>query len=125
MTTHDHDTGFPIPKPLIPLFEREEIHELKHHLTVVICALEKAAKADDALFGEVNTTGTASDLRKISQHLSRAIPYAVCYLCQGNPKTQPKGQCQMCKGRGFISKYLLNSVPQELITVRAKGIKPA
>lgn len=112
--------GYPLPERVVPFFNRtREVIELQHHIAVVGRALKKAAEDNDLLFAEINTTGVVSDLRNISGHLNSAIPYAVCYQCQGHPETH----CVVCKGRGFISKRLMATVPEELRKIREKGVK--
>ncbi len=113
--------GYPLPDPLVPFFNRtKEIVTLNSHITYVGKMLKRAAESADMLFSEVNVTGLVSDLRSISLQLSCAVPYAVCYQCQGHPETV---HCTACKGRGFISKRLISTVPEELRKVRSKTIK--
>jgi hypothetical protein len=113
--------GYPVPEGLVQFFTRiPEIESLLKSLSGVIAVLKKASESDDRIFGEVNTTGLASDLRKISYSIGRAAPFSVCYQCQGHPEVAP---CMMCKGRGFLSKHLLATVPEEMRKLRQKGMK--
>lgn len=113
--------GYPVPEGLIPFFTRiPEIESLLKSLSGVIAVLKKASESDDRMFGEVNTTGLASDLRKVSYSIGRAAPFSVCYQCQGHPEVAP---CMMCKGRGFLSKHLLATVPHEMRKLRQIGMQ--
>ena len=80
--------------------------------------LKKAQSMEDLMFAEVNISAAMADIDKIYTNLRTAIPYAVCTQCQGQPKTQPKGECRLCIGRGVISKFRWDKVPAEIRKMR-------
>ena len=91
-----------------------EIKELLDELTAFEKKLKRAQSMEDLMFGEVNISAALADIDKIYTNLQTAIPYALCPTCQGQPKTQPKGECRMCKGRAVVSKFRWDKVPGEI-----------
>ncbi len=110
------DVGTAIPSFALTYWNRsDEVHELLDTLKLVSKFLVATQKKEDLMFGEVNFSAAIGDLDKVITNCSCAIPYAVCSQCQGQPKTQPKGECRMCKGRGLVSKFRWNSLtPSEV-----------
>lgn len=98
-----------------------EIKELISGLAILSKALRNAQKEEDLMFCETNISGALADLDRVWTNVSTAIPYAVCTQCQGHPKSQPKGECRLCKGRGLVSKYRYDTlVPAEIRKLREK-----
>lgn len=118
-------TGWPIPVALTPLWKRgEDIDSILHYLSKLKSGLRAAQESQDMLWAEVNFSSVLSDLEKAWTSIQCAKPYAVCTQCQGHPEVQPKGQCPLCKGRGFISKFRWEIlVPEEIKAMRKKGLK--
>jgi hypothetical protein len=93
----------------------EEVKALVSHLSEVGRALKAAQKSEDLMYGELNFSSAIADLDRAHTNVAQAIPYAVCSQCQGHPKTQPKGECRLCKGRGLVSKFRWDQlVPAEI-----------
>ena len=95
-----------------------EVKELLDELTTFERKLKRAQTMEDLMFCEVNITAALADIDKIYTNLSTAIPYAVCTQCQGQPKTQPGGECRLCRGRAVISKFRWDKVPAEVRRMR-------
>ncbi len=116
------DVGTPIPEFALGFWNRiDEVEELLGTLKLVRKFLEATQKKEDLMYGEVNFSAAIGDLDKVTTNLSTAMPYAVCTQCQGQPKTQPKGECRMCKGRGVISRFRWNTlVPSEIKKMKEK-----
>lgn len=91
-----------------------EVKEMLNPLFELSRFLKRTQASEDLMYGEVNFSAAIGDLDKIITNLQTALPYAVCTQCQGQPKTQPKGECRMCKGRGLISRFRWNTVPAEI-----------
>lgn len=96
----------------------DEVKELLDELTAFERKLKRAQTMEDLMYGEVNITAALADIDKIYTNLQTAMPYAVCTQCQGQPKTQPKGECRLCKGRAVISKFRWDKVPAEIRKMR-------
>ena len=71
------------------------------------------------MFAEINFTAVISDIEKAYHALKCATPYAVCTMCSGHPDTQKNG-CRLCFGRGLISKFRYDRVPEEVRKLREK-----
>lgn len=114
--------GVVIPQFALTYWNRQdEVKELLGTLTMVHKFLVATQRKEDLMYGEVNFSAALGDLDKLISNLSTSMPYAVCTQCQGQPKTQPKGECRMCKGRGVISKFRWNTlVPSEIKKMREK-----
>ncbi len=108
--------GTPIPEFAMQYWERaEEVQELLGTMKLLHKFLTETQRKEDLMYGEINFSAALGDLDKLMTNCSTAMPYAVCTTCQGQPKTQPKGECRMCKGRGIISKFRWNTlVPSEI-----------
>lgn len=116
------DVGTPIPEFALVYWNRAgEVDELMATLKLVHKFLVTTQKSEDLMYGEINFSAALGDLDKLITNCSCALPYAVCTQCQGQPKTQPKGECRMCKGRGVISRFRWNTlVPSEIKRMREK-----
>ena len=114
--------GTAIPEFALTFWNRrEEVAELMATLKLVSKFLVETQKKEDLMYGEINFSAALGDLDKVLSNVSTAMPYAVCTTCQGQPKTQPKGECRMCKGRGVISRFRWNSlVPAEIKKMKEK-----
>ena len=116
-------TGYPIPEPLLELWNRgSEPEEMMHALNKVRGVMQKSAT--DSLYAEVNIDRINSAIGEVTTTLKRAVPYSVCTQCQGRVEVQPKGKCPLCKGRGLISEFLFKTcVPSEVKNIRANATK--
>jgi len=116
------NVGSPIPSFAKQYWDRaDEVAELLGTLKLVHKFLTATQAKEDLMYGEVNFSAALGDLDKMMTNLSCAMPYAVCTQCQGQPKTQPKGECRMCKGRGVISRFRWNTcVPSEIKKMKEK-----
>lgn len=116
--------GYPIPKALLPLWNRtEEVQEILSTLSNIMGFLKKAQASEDVMYAEVNFSAAIGDLDKAWTSIQTAKPYAVCTLCQGHPETQEKG-CRMCRGKGLISKYRWDRLAtEEVKKLRMKAVK--
>lgn len=106
--------GVAIPATLIGFWDRgAEIREILGYITAIRARVKKAEENDDLLFAEVGESGFSvirASLNDAWLNIKRAIPYAVCTLCQG---VDTDG-CTECKGRGFISElFWERCVPEE------------
>lgn len=114
------ETGYPIPKALLPLWERRpEVAEVLSAISFAKCHLEKADKSNDPLWREPFLNKAIADLENVYGNLSTAKPYAVCGVCEGHPETQPNGECRGCKGTGFMSKFRWERVPEKIRNMRS------
>jgi alkylated DNA nucleotide flippase Atl1 len=105
-------TGLPIPKEVLPLWNRlPEVQELLTMASVIIGALGKAQEDEDILFSEVDFTDCIAHLKQAYADIKCAKPFAVCPSCAGK---LPK-DCATCTGRGFVSGfYWKHNVPEDL-----------
>ena len=96
-------TGLPIPKEVLPTWERrEEIATLLTDLSKVRTSLRKAKESGDNLFAEVDFTDNEAKLSMVYEDLQTAMPHAVCPECNGKIKV---ADCGVCSGRGFVSEF--------------------
>lgn len=114
-------TGHPIPKDLIPLFNRgEEIQALLSAVSKIKSAVKTGQEDKDLLWATANFNNLHADLSNLYRHLSEAMPHAVCPTCAGH---QAK-KCTLCKGRGFLSAFAYKTfVPSETKAIREKAKK--
>ena len=114
--------GYPIPKNLIPLWERrEEAQELLTTISRIKVGLEKKQKEKDPLYHEVVFASAITDLKNVFTNLANSKPYTVCSSCQGRVMNKT---CALCGGSGFISEFRWNrAVPEEERAIRMKGLK--
>lgn len=116
-------TGYPIPENIQILWYRAEaeVKDVLDTLARIRLGLEKADKEKDILWSEPFLNKAIGELNSVIANLSTAIPFAVCSICQGHPETQPKRECKGCKGRGYMSKFRYDRVPDTLKKLRAKA----
>lgn len=113
-------TGHPVPKKLVELWERaEEASSLLTTLSTLRGILRKAESDKDKVFAEVSFGTVQAELDRAYTELKTVKPYAVCTACKG---LTPEN-CQLCRGKGFISEFRWNTVPEETKALRAKLIK--
>lgn len=115
-------TGFKIPEPLIPLWQRRfESVELQKEIDALKKRLSLAHSMNDPLYAEVDFEAVAACLQKLKHTLGVTFVWAVCSQCQGHPDTQPKGKCPMCLDRGLCSEFRYKScTPKEIQELRKK-----
>ncbi len=104
-TRHDA-IGRIIPEEIIPDWDRavEVAHKLRADASEIKVTVERGLADKDIIFAEI-TNPTISEASSLHYTLTQIMPYSVCPQCQGrNRKT-----CQLCRRRGWISKYLFNS----------------
>lgn len=113
--------GFPIPEKVLPVWERKgEVEEMVGYIEELIKCLKYAEARQDVIWKELTFQGVLTDLHNVLQRVKCAIPYTVCTTCQG----QLPDTCRMCNGKGFISKFLYDTVvPQEMREMRKQGCK--
>jgi hypothetical protein len=112
-------TGLPIPESILADWQRAEetASELMGKVSDVKCAVERGL--DDIIFAEV-TNSTVADLQNAYTALKTVQPWAVCTACGSHQRKT----CRLCKGRGFISKFLFDhAVTAETKKLREKGKK--
>ena len=97
--------GYPIPEQVLELWNHcAEIQAQLTTLSKLKTMVERAQETDDVAFAEVNFSSLIGHLSNAYAMLAVVKGYAVCTTCQGlNPKT-----CRLCRGRGFVSKFLWN-----------------
>ena len=110
-------TGYPVPeKAQIVWGRKAESEHLSGLLREVRLDISRRREAKDILFAEVNMTALELEILACESRLNRAIPYAVCPMCQGK---LPEN-CTCCGGRGVISKFKFeNGVPEDVKMSRA------
>lgn len=115
------ETGYPIPKKaLVFWLRKQEIQDLLTHISKARSALRNVKVDDDPMFVETNMGGCIADLNQAYNRLQTSLPHAVCPNCQG----QTPDHCQLCKGRGLVSKFLWDTaIPEELKAIRQKACK--
>ena len=116
---HELDqTGNVIPPEILNDWNRAlKCKTLVDSISNVKCSLEKATADEDVIIAEIPNLVLAA-LKNVYKDLGRIIPYTVCTSCRG----LQRGKCGLCKGRGFISKFLYdNAVPEK--TKKLRGDK--
>lgn len=112
-------TGAVLTTLALKFWERtDEVKEVIGQVVQLERILKKIQSVEDLMFCEVNISAALADLDKIMTNLETAIPYALCPQCQGQPKSQPNGECRMCKGRAVVSQFRWRTVPAELRRLR-------
>jgi hypothetical protein len=114
--------GREIPTEILPMWERavEMAKELKNYAQQIKLAVERGLADRDPIFAEI-TNPTVSEAVSLRYTLGQIAPYVVCPQCQGKiPKS-----CQMCKRRGWVSKFYYDSpaVDSTLKSMLEKGKK--
>lgn len=122
---HLDDTGWPIPKQLLPMWERNaEVQMILTQLSQFKGVLARAQQSEDPLWGEVLFSNAISDLQKVYENIATAKGYAVCHVCAGRPDIQPKKCCPTCKSKGLLSRFRWNTVvPSEIKKIRQQQTK--
>ncbi len=111
--------GITVPAKALTIWNRGgEILEMMKQLSDIKCSIEKAQKAGDKLFVEVDNS-TLADLMLCREGISYALPFTVCPTCNG----QLIEKCALCRGRGVVSKRLYGTVPAEIRAMREKGAR--
>lgn len=118
-------TGWPVPPALLPHWDRiHEVDEMLEMISHIRLFLERMERDHDKMYLDVDIPYTLSFLQRAATQLRCAKPYAVCYICQGHPETQPDSQCRFCRGKGWVSKWRYDLlVPDEVKEIRKKGAK--
>ena len=98
--------GRTIPEDVIPDWDRaaKVASTLRGCASEIKVTVERGLADKDIVFAEI-TNPTIAEAASLHYTLSQIAPHAVCPCCQGKLKKN----CQLCKRRGFISKYLWNS----------------
>lgn len=113
------ETGYPIPDEILDDWKRADgWSAYLRKLSEVRTALKDGLEAEDVILREVTNT-TIATIGNAYRDISCVIPFAVCPVCQARGRKT----CQMCKQRGWISKFLWHAVPSELKAVREKAAK--
>ena len=111
--------GFPVPKSCQKYLDVDEVRAIRGELRKIKALTVSAAATSPKLFVEVNIQSVETHLSQAYKELEGAIPHAVCPQCEG---VKPK--CDLCKGRGLISKFRWNvTVPEEMKAARQKKIQ--
>jgi len=84
------------------------LHEIKR-------MIQAGQDRGEPLFRELDYTGDLSNLNQTITDVGRAIPFAVCWTCNGK---RPTG-CGTCKGNGWVSKfYFFRCAGESIIKLR-------
>ena len=95
--------GFEIPAHIEALWTEADTtgRQLVRELHAIKLQVEKAVKARDLAFREINQS-TVIELSNALVSLKLIIPFAVCPLCEGDER---RHTCAGCIQRGFVSKF--------------------
>lgn len=108
-------TGLVIPQGILADWRRAEtFRENLADLKRVRLAVKRMLESEDVCGAEVTNTTLAS-LKSCESDLDRVLPHAVCPTCQG----RQRNSCRLCKGRGFISEFMWNTV----VSAEAKELR--
>jgi hypothetical protein len=106
-------TGLDIPIESKELWDKadEKAGDILRRVSEIKNDLKRALEEQDIIFVEAELQPKVAALELMHTRLKRAIPHAVCPDCNGKiPK-----DCQVCKGRGFVSKFYWDThVPEEI-----------
>jgi AraC-like DNA-binding protein len=104
------ENGTLVPPPA--RFYWDRIPEAKMVLGQLRAAKAQVKKLlpDDPMWVEAGINGVLGDLGSAINRFSTAIPAYVCPYCKG---LKPES-CSQCKGRGCMSEFAWNFVPEEL-----------
>lgn len=98
--------GRVLPEEIVSDWDRAEevAATLQGFASKIKVTVERGLADRDIIFAEIMnpTIGEASGLHYT---LSQIAPHALCPNCQGRNRKN----CQLCRGRGWISKFLFNS----------------
>lgn len=113
-------TGHPIPEAILSDWDRAEAFaETLRNLSRIKTTVADGIEERDVIFREVTNT-TIATLQNAYGDLKRVLPHVVCPTCQG--RNQKK--CTLCKGRGFISKFMYDTcVPEQTKQIREAAKK--
>jgi hypothetical protein len=111
-------TGYPIPEPLIALWDRApEVDGMRRQLTALCRLLCDAADNDDLFYRTTDLELVIDRLDEAYMALAAAVPYAVCAHCREQDAGNP---CPICQGRRLISKSTFDKcIPENLKKNRA------
>lgn len=116
-----------IPNEILPEWDRasEVGSRLRKLASEIKVTVERGLADKDVIFAEI-TNPTISEAAGLHYTLSQIFPHSVCPACQG----KLRNSCQLCRKRGWISKFLFNSPAVSADTrallekVAAKGGRP-
>lgn len=114
------ETGYPIPQQIMQIWARKgEFMVPAKILGQAYEALDQVSKAgNDPLWAGVHIQEICMIIQNAVNSIHLSAPYAVCPLCQGHPNVQPGGVCRSCRGRGFVGRYIWNTIDENLKKVR-------
>lgn len=113
------ETGIAIPDAILEDWARadETGNRLLRMISTLRTEIKKGFDDEDIIFREV-TQGINADLNNAYATIKGIVPHAVCTSCQGHGRSK----CNLCKGRGWISKFLFDTaIPEETKKVRQKA----
>lgn len=111
--TYDQ-TGIIVPEDCLVLWNRRnEIKEMMAEISDIKSRIKNGKDSGDPLFFEIGNELFA-DLSVCREGISYALPHVVCPTCNGHLKEK----CQLCHGRGVISKHLYETVPAKMREMR-------
>lgn len=103
--------GKPIPKPLVPLFQRQqEVTAIVASLRAQYRTLKAAEKERDPLYAQTSIASVLTEIKGAISKLENGVPAIICPYCHGID-----GGCESCAGVGLMSKHRYDrTVPQEM-----------
>lgn len=115
------ETGFKIPQPLNDTWrKRDEVVEIRRRAGIIESWLTEMQNGKHPLLLTFNFSEWIATTQRLTQSLSKCIPFAVCPTCGG----WNKSNCAHCKGVGFLSRIRWQTdVPEEIKIVRKKQSK--
>jgi hypothetical protein len=114
------DTDFEIPPGRVEIWARRgEVRDIANQIANIQNRLIAYQEAKDELFSGVSVASVVERLRYVSQQLRGVQLHAVCPSCGGRNYKN----CTDCKGRGFLSKFAWERVPDSIKEVRSKASK--
>jgi len=95
-----------IPEEVVPDWDRAAAvaTRLRSNASEIKLTVERGLADKDIIFAEI-TNPTIAEASGLHYTLSQIAPHAVCPNCQGRNRKN----CQLCRRRGWISKFLFNS----------------
>lgn len=98
--------GRTVPDEVVPDWDRAEsvAARLRSCASEIKVTVERGLADKDIVFAEI-TNPTIAEASGLHYTLSQIAPHAVCPACQGRQRSK----CQLCRRRGWISKFLFNS----------------
>lgn len=120
--TRKDSIGRTIPAGILDDWERAEkvAAKLRGCASEIKLTVERGLADRDIIFAEI-LNPTIAEASGLFYTLSQLIPYSVCTDCQGRTRQN----CQLCRKRGWISKFLYNSpgVSKETKAIIEKGVR--